>query len=260
MYQFYLDGVLLPVTPSALTVKIANQNKTVKLVNEGEVNLLKLPGLSKISFSALLPNQRYPFAQYPGGYQGARYYLSKLESLKTGCAPFAFYVIRTDGSGEMLMAAKPMTVSLESYELHEDAEKYGTDVLAKIELKQCRPYGTKTISFGSAASSTAKTQILSRTATNTVMAMSVGAAAATVAAVIKQKRDASGRPKETTYTVASGDSLWEIARVKLGDGARSSELYALNKEVIEAAARQHGRASSSNGQWLYVGTVLRLPT
>ena len=260
MYQFYMDGVLLPVTPSSFTIKAANQNKTVTLINEGEINILKLPGLSKISFSALLPNQPYSFAQYKDGFQNAHYYMDKLELLKTSCAPFRFMVIRTNDSGTVLMDTFDMQVSLEEYQLDEDAEKYGTDMMAKIELKQYRPYGTKTISFGSAARSTAKTQILSRTATNTVMAMSVGTAAATVAAVIKQKRDASGRPKETTYTVASGDNLWEIARVKLGDGARSSELYALNKEVIEAAARQHGRASSSNGQWLYVGTALRLPT
>ena len=56
MYEFYMDGVRLPVTPSALTIKISNQNKTINLINEGQVNVLKTPGLSKISFSALLPN------------------------------------------------------------------------------------------------------------------------------------------------------------------------------------------------------------
>ena len=50
MYEFYMDGVRLPVTPSALTIKIANQNKTINLINEGQVNVLKTPGLSKISF------------------------------------------------------------------------------------------------------------------------------------------------------------------------------------------------------------------
>ena len=230
-----MDGVLLPVTPSSLTIKVANQNKTVTLINEGEINILKLPGLSKISFSALLPNQRYPFAQYPGGYQGARYYLSKLEILKTGCAPFAFYVIRTNDSGTLLMDAQPMTVSLESYELHEDAEKYGTDVMVKIELKQYRPYGTKTITFQ-------KTETAATTAT------------------VTEKRDTSTKPKDTTYTVVSGDNLWDIARIKLGDGSRSSEIYQLNKDTIEAAAKKYGRASSSNGWWIYPGTVLRLPS
>ena len=35
MYEFYMDGVRLPVTPSALTIKTANQNKTINLINEG---------------------------------------------------------------------------------------------------------------------------------------------------------------------------------------------------------------------------------
>lgn len=230
-----MDGVLLPVTPSSLTIKVANQNKTVTLINEGEINILKLPGLSKISFSALLPNQPYPFAQYTGGYQGAQYFLSKLEALKTGCAPFSFEVIRTNDSGTVLMDSQPMTVSLEEDQLDEDAEEYGTDVMAKIELKQYRPYGTKTITFQ-------KTETAATTAT------------------ITEKRDTSTKPKETTYTVVSGDNLWDIARIKLGDGSRSGEIYQLNKDTIEAAAKKYGRSSSSNGWWIYPGTVLRLPS
>ena len=93
MYQFYMDDMLLPVTPGAMTLKVANQNKTVTLINEGEINILKLPGLSKISFNALLPNRQYPFAQYSGGFQDAQYYLSKLETLKTSCQPFQFFIV-----------------------------------------------------------------------------------------------------------------------------------------------------------------------
>ena len=71
MYQFYMDDMLLPVTPGAMTLKVANQNKTVTLINEGEINILKLPGLSKISFNALLPNKDYPFAQTESGSHNA---------------------------------------------------------------------------------------------------------------------------------------------------------------------------------------------
>ena len=140
MYEFYMDGVLLPVTPGALTIKVANQNKTINLINEGQRNVIKAAGLSKISFSALLPNREYPFARYSGGYQPAQYYMSKLEALKTACKPFEFSVIRIDDSGEELMSAQPMTVSLESYELAEDAGSYGVDVMAKIELLQYQVY------------------------------------------------------------------------------------------------------------------------
>lgn len=234
MYQFYMDDMLLPVTPGAMTLKVANQNKTVTLINEGEINILKLPGLSKISFNALLPNKEYPFAQYEGGFQNAHYYMDKLELLKTKCLPFRFDVIRTDDSGSLLMQSQPMTVSLEEYQLDEDAEKYGGDVMAKIELKQYKSYGTKTIEF-------------KKTGTTTE-------------ATVTEKRDTSTAPKTTSYTVASGDNLWDIARVKLGDGSRMNEIYELNKDTIEAAAKKYGRSSSSNGWWIYPGTVLQLPS
>jgi len=235
MYQFYMDDMLLPVTPGAMTLKVANQNKTVTLINEGEINILKLPGLSKISFNALLPNKEYPFAQYESGFQNAHYYMDKLELLKTKCLPFQFQVIRTDERGEMLMDSLDMQVSLEEYELEENAEEYEFDVMAKIELKQYKTYGTKTIEFK-------KTET-------------------TTEATVTEKRDTSTAPKTTGgYTVVSGDNLWDIARVKLGDGSRMNEIYELNKDTIEAAAKKYGRSSSSNGWWIYPGTVLQLPS
>lgn len=43
MYLFYLGNMMLPVTPEKLELKIANNNKTITLINDGEVNLLKRP-------------------------------------------------------------------------------------------------------------------------------------------------------------------------------------------------------------------------
>ncbi len=40
-YDFYLDGVQLPIPPPKLEVKVTNKNKTVDLINTGEVNILK---------------------------------------------------------------------------------------------------------------------------------------------------------------------------------------------------------------------------
>lgn len=45
-YEFYLDKCLLPVTPSKLELKINNANKTVTLINEGEINILSCAGRS----------------------------------------------------------------------------------------------------------------------------------------------------------------------------------------------------------------------
>ena len=134
------------------------------------------------------------------------------------------------------MSAQPMTVSLESYELAEDASSYGVDVMAKIELLQYAPYHTKTIEFKKADSSSS-----------------------TKTATVTQQRDTSTTSTSKTYTVKQGDNLWDIARVKLGNGERQTEIYNLNKATIEAAAKKYGRSSSSNGWWIYPGTVLKLP-
>ena len=62
MYHVYLDGMELPVTPSKITAKIKNQNETVNLINEGEVNILKQPGLTSFSFDFAHENSRLPTA------------------------------------------------------------------------------------------------------------------------------------------------------------------------------------------------------
>ena len=92
-YSFYLDGILLPVTPESLRIKVRNQNKTISLINEGEINFLKLPGLSEVQFEALLPQVSYPFTN--GNAKPADFYLSKLEQMKAGKKYFQFIVSRT---------------------------------------------------------------------------------------------------------------------------------------------------------------------
>ena len=82
MYELYIDGVLFPVTPGSLNIKINNKNKTITLINEGEVNLIKSPGLSDITIpELLLPINKYPFS-CERAEVGAAYYLSKLEKWK----------------------------------------------------------------------------------------------------------------------------------------------------------------------------------
>lgn len=62
-----------------------------------------------------------------------------------------------------------------------------------------------------------------------------------------------------SYTVQKGDTLWTIAKVLLGSPLRYAEIYDLNKETIEAAARDRGKKDSSNGHWLFSGTQLQIP-
>lgn len=61
------------------------------------------------------------------------------------------------------------------------------------------------------------------------------------------------------YTVVKGDTLWRIAERTLGTATRYAEIYELNKEVIEAKAKERGKRDSSNGHWIFQGTSLTLP-
>ena len=67
MYKFYFNKDILPVTPGSITTTFKNQNKTITLINEGEVNLPKAPGLTEYSFKFMLPWCNYPFVNmnYP---------------------------------------------------------------------------------------------------------------------------------------------------------------------------------------------------
>ena len=51
----------------------------------------------------------------------------------------------------------------------------------------------------------------------------------------------------------------KIAKKQLNNDSAWKRIYQLNQKTIEDAARKHGRKSSSNGHYLYAGTVLKLP-
>ncbi|MCJ0225775.1 peptidoglycan-binding protein, partial [Clostridioides difficile] len=130
-YDFYLDGVQLPIAPGKLEIKITNKNKTVDLINTGEVNTLKKEGLSEISFEAEFTHNKLPF--YHGTFRDVQFFLSKLELLKTDCKPFQFIVSRE--LGNKVLFNTNMKVSLEEYNIVEDAEN-ASDTKVAIKLKQ----------------------------------------------------------------------------------------------------------------------------
>lgn len=73
------------------------------------------------------------------------------------------------------------------------------------------------------------------------------------------KKSSSSNSNEK-YTVVNGDTLWDIARRKLGKGKYYEKIYEANKDVIEKVAKEHGKKSSENGHWIWAGTVLVIPS
>lgn len=144
-YDFYLNKCLLPITPEKLQVKINNANDTLTLINEGEINILKTPGLTEVEFECTIPQVKYPFAVYKSGFKGASYFLDYFEKLKVDKKPFQFIVSRTMPNGKVLFSTN-MKVSLEDYQITEQADD-GFDLTVKINLKQYRDYATKTVNI-----------------------------------------------------------------------------------------------------------------
>lgn len=242
-YIFYLGDVQLPIAPSKLQLKINSNNKTANLINEGEINIIKTPGLTDISFEVLLPNVKYPFATYSDGFKCADYYLGVLERLKTSIEPFQFIVTRTKPNGDYLFDTN-IKVTLEDYSIVEDAEKYGMDVGVSISLKQYKAYFTKVLSIKD--KNTANTSGSGGTTNNTSGTSTLyqaGSSNVSKIATVEQNR-ASNKSTASTHTVKSGETLWAICQKELGDGSKYKEISTLN--------------NLSNPNLIKVGQVIKL--
>lgn len=221
-YKMYLDGVLMPVTPSKVTVKTNNQNRTLTLISGEEINILKDAALTDVSFDLLLPQVPYPFTN--GEAQSADYYLSLLERLKMNKEPFQWILSRGFPDGKALFYSN-LTVGLEDYQTADDTGE-GFDITVAVKLRQYRAFGTKTVTITPPPDSSHPA----------------------AAAVDPPPRETSGAPNNATYTVKSGDCLWNIARKQLGDGSRWKEIYELNRDKIK------------NPNLIYPNQTLTLPS
>lgn len=89
----------------------------------------------------------------------------------------------------------------------------------------------------------------------------------TVDVVVKQAKiaveeprvDPEPEPDGDMYEVQSGDCLWNIAKNFYGSGARYTDIYDANSDVIESTAQEHGFDSSESGHWIWPGTMLLIP-
>jgi len=220
-YTMFLGNVQMPVAPGKLQLKIKGKNKTLTLVNDGEINLLKLPGLTDITVDLLLPMlPGYSFAAYPGGFRPPDYYMGMLEGWILERTPVQLIIGRATPGGKLLFDSN-ITVSVENYDIIEDAANY-PDVNVSLALKQYIYFATKTA------------QIIEPESEAPVV-------------FVEYQRNADSAPQAQSHTVASGDTLWAIARRYYGNGAEYSKIFEANKGTID------------NPNRIFPGQVLVIP-
>lgn len=220
-YKCYLFGELMPQTPAKLSVKISGKNTTVTLLNEGEINFLKYPGLTEITLPLVFP--MLTTSKRPD------YYLTLLERAKTQKTTTQFIMTRTTPAGQLLFDTN-IKVSVEDYTIEENATN-GLDVSVEVKLKQYRDYSTKTVAIKTTVkhNDSKDTPVVKKTAT------------------VKTTRPATTAPKVRTYTVKKGDTLWGIAKKYYGNGAKYTQIYNANKDKIK------------NPNLIYPGQVFTIP-
>ena len=224
-YDVYMGDCLLPVTPQKIQISINNNNETINLINQGEINILKKAGLTDIEFEAEIPQVRYPYAVYEDGFRSAGYYFDIFERLKTKKKSFQFIVCRKTPENKKLLNTN-MKVSLEDYTITEEAGN-GYDFKVKFKLKQYRNYGTKSVDI----------KITEEKPTPT--------------ATVEPERETDNSPvpkTAETHVVEEKDCLWKLAKRFYGDGSKYTIIYDANRGII-----------GGNPNLIFPGQVLTIP-
>lgn len=203
MYRLYLkrEGkqILLPVTPAEIKTKTGNRNKTVYILNFGEMNLAKKPGLREITFTALLPGRQYSFVQTEGGFREPEYFLNCFQEYKAAAKPVQLILFRRLADGTQLFCGN-LDVLLEDYTVTEKGGEQG-DFWVEMRWKEWK--AAKSIRYS----------VKSENGGNVLL---------------EQGQERQAKTPAASYTVKKGDCLWSIAKRELGDGTKYKEIAQKN--------------------------------
>ena len=207
MYYMYLDRMEIPIPPAEMTTTIAGKNETIDLIGKGEVNIIKPPGLTEVSFKFMLPNSNYPFNQstlFKG--RKAKYYLDELEKLKKK-GVIQFIMVRMSQKGSML-GMNNMKCTLEDWTLEDSADE-GFDMYANIKLKKWKDWGAKRIEVTTDENGK-------------------------VTGTVQGDRPTTGKEVPKSVKSGFGATLQQVVRTQLGNPDNLFAIAALNKIAVPA--------------------------
>lgn len=225
MYRVYLNKLLLPITPSEITMSIKSKNKKVNLLNDREINIRKPDGLVEFSFDAILPAFNYPFST--GKVYDQKYYLDQFEFFKT----FDFMqllIVRERPNGNDAHTLK--NVTLEDYTIKDSTDE-GFDLVVSFNFTEYVPYGTQVYKIGKKGKNKKE----------------------------RPKKSFAGKK----YIIKRNDTLEKIVRKKMSDNPDNlqknrNRLWQKNKKIIQDACKKTYGTDSYKGEILVEGTVIRI--
>lgn len=219
------SSITLPMLPEKLQIGADAKFMTYNIISLGEVKLPRGRAPEEVSFSAI----------FPGKHKKSQPFVSNWKAPDTLIKLFEKW--RNNGTTVTLLIAgtvinMDMKVSSFKGKYSGDGDFY-YDVKF-IEAREIKIYTIKEKGIAKKTEKRPPSKVTKKTTTKT-------------------------KAKTSTYTIRSGDTLWGIAQRKLGKGSRYYEIYKLNKNKIESAARKYGYGSSNGGNLIFPGTKLTIP-
>lgn len=135
-FAFEYDNrvIQLPITPEDLEISYPGSNKTVNVIQLGQVNLLKTRNLATFTIKSWLPDEDwYPGIRTTGRFKKSSYYEKFFNRIRDDRKPCNFYVYGLNFS---------MQVSIESFTTTRKGGEH-EDLYYTLSLKEYRPFSVR---------------------------------------------------------------------------------------------------------------------
>lgn len=205
------EKIQLPVLPTSFKVKNGSRNDSVDVVGLGEIVIMQSRPALQFSWSSFFPAAKFPGIQVSTITKPLAL-VQKINEWKDSRQPI--HLVATACGADIY-------ATIESFDYTEEGGDPGTFQYS-ISLKEYREIAVRQVNVD-VSSGTATVQKAAQRVDNTVTPQ--------------------------TYTVKSGDCLWNIAKKLLGSGSQYKKIYEANKGTI-----------GGNPNLIYPGQVLTIPT
>lgn len=215
-YQMWLtynaekEKIQLPVLPETFKTNNGSSNDSVDITGLGEIIIMQSRPALQFSFSSFFPAARFPGLQVSSITKPLEL-VQKINTWKASKKPVHFIATA---------CGVDLYCSIEKFNYSEEGGDPGT-YQYDITLKEYREITVRQV----------KVDIPSKEAT-----------------VEKEEARVDNSVQPKTYTVKSGDCLWNIAKQFYGSGSDYTKIYNANKGTI-----------GGNPNLIYPGQVLTLP-